>query len=211
MLPVRLQFITDAPTVDQTVAQARQALDGGCRWVQVRMKGADRPTLRQALERVRELCANKKATLIVDDDVELCRQGFADGVHLGQTDMPVADARRILGPDKIIGLTVNNMDHARAALAQPADYIGLGPWRFTGTKANLAPVLGPQGVAEIVATLRAGGFERPIVVIGGVTAADVAAIRATGADGVAVAGAISRAPDPVEATQTFVTAIENNK
>lgn len=204
-----LQFITGSKTIDGTIAQARQALDGDCRWIQVRMKDAPVDTVRQALLRVAPLCAERRATLIVDDHVVLATLPGVDGVHLGQTDMPVAEARRILPADRIIGLTVNNMDHARKAIGLDIDYIGMGPWRFTTTKRNLAPVLGPDGIREIITYLRQNGCHVPVVAIGGLTPADAAQLPYSLADGMAVSGAISGAPDPIQATGEFLRAINN--
>lgn len=202
-----LQFITDSKTIDGTEAQARQALDGGCRWIQVRMKDAPVDTVRHALMRVAPFCAEHRATLIVDDHVTLAALPGVDGVHLGQTDMTVAEARRILPTDRIIGLTVNNMDHARKVFSPDIDYIGMGPWRFTTTKRNLAPVLGPDGIREIITFLRQNNCHVPVVAIGGLTPADAAQLPYSLADGMAVSGAISGAPDPIQATGEFLRAI----
>lgn len=206
-----LQFITDSDTVAGTVGQARLALAGGCRWVQVRIKGAPVADVRAALLQLVDDCRAWRATLIVDDHVELaCMQGV-DGVHLGQTDMPVADARRILPGDKIIGLTVNNMEHAERALGQDIDYIGMGPWRFTSTKQNLAPVLGADGIRQVIDYLGAHCCECPVVLIGGLTPADAAAVFDAGGAGMAVGGAIAHAADPLRATETFVAEIQKVK
>ncbi|MEE1208297.1 MAG: thiamine phosphate synthase [Muribaculaceae bacterium] len=200
-----LQFITNSPTVAGTVAQARQALRGGCKWIQVRMKGAPKADVECALGMVIPDCTTARATLIVDDHVDLAAIPGVSGVHLGQTDMPVPEARKILGPDKIIGLTINNMDHAKAAIGLPVDYFGIGPWRFTGTKANLAPILGPEGIAEIISHLRRNAMPQPVVAIGGITADDCARVLETGADGIAVSGIIADAPSPSAAAALLLS------
>ena len=208
-----LQFITHATTPDATIHQAEQAIAGGCRWVQVRMKGAAAAEVRRVLEHLSPLCARTSTTLIVDDHVELATLDGVHGVHLGQTDMSTAEARRILGPGKIIGLTVNNMEHARGVLGADADYLGIGPWRFTGTKQNLAALLGESGVREILTFLRDNGCRLPAVVIGGVTADDIAAIVATdpnGRTGIAVSGAIAAAADISAAARLFTSKLEHN-
>lgn len=203
-----LQFVTHAPNAAATIEQARGAIAGGCRWVQVRMKSTPAVRVAMVLEALAPLCRDKGVTLIVDDHVELACMPGVDGVHLGQTDMPVSEAREILGPDKIIGLTVNTMEQAKGVgSTTAADYLGVGPWRFTATKQRLAPVLGAYGIAAIIRQVRAGGYSAPIVVIGGVTADDVRPILSldpTGNTGVAVSGAIAAAANRVAATQEIL-------
>lgn len=204
----RLQFITDSPTTAGTVEQARQAIRGGCRWVQVRMKGSTAAEAAEALRQIAEAEGAEDVTLIVDDHVEVAKLPFVDGVHLGQTDMAVDEARQILGEEKIIGLTVNNMDHARTAAGVRPDYIGTGPWRYTKTKANLAPLLGEDGIKEILGYLHGACGEIPAVAIGGIRADDAEGVARAGAQGVAVAGAISRADNPTEETRKFLTELK---
>lgn len=205
----RLHFITDSPTTDGTVGQAMDAIRGGCRWVQVRMKGSTPAEAAEALRRISQNADAEGVTLIVDDHVETATLPYVDGVHLGQTDMPVGEARKILGDGKIIGLTVNNMDHAKAALEQSPDYIGTGPWRYTRTKANLAPVLGEKGIKEIMDFLRKEGAKFPAVAIGGICAEDAESVGRAGANGIAVSGAISRAENPTEETRKFLKQLQN--
>lgn len=199
-----LQFISHVnDTITDPLQGIAAALDGGCRWCQLRIKGADTDTLTAAARHAAGLCAAVGATLIVDDDVRAVRLSGAGGVHLGHNDMPVAEARRLL-PDRIIGATANTADDILAALRDGADYIGLGPFRFTTTKQRLSPVLGLEGYRDIIGRVRAAGADIPIVAIGGITAADVPDIIAAGADGVAVSGAILNAPDPAAATHRLV-------
>lgn len=204
-----LQFITDATDAEGTVAQVRAALRGGCRWIQVRMKDASASQTEAALREAAALCRRAGAVILVDDNVELARV-CGTGVHLGKNDMPPGEARRILGPKAIIGSTCNTAADIEAVQREGvSDYIGLGPFRFTSTKKNLSPVLGVEGYR----TLCAGCSPRrlPIVAIGGITPADVAALREAGADGIAVSGVIAHAADPVAATRTLIDEINKNK
>lgn len=201
-----LQFITHGDTMAQVVAGAEAAIAGGCRWVQLRMKGASCQQLIEAGERICRLLP-EDCTFIIDDHVELVETLGADGVHLGRNDMPIAAARALLGPDRIIGATANTADHILESTAAGADYIGLGPFRFTTTKQNLSPVLGAEGYRSILARVRGVGVAVPVVAIGGITASDVATLIGAGADGVAVSGAILSAPDAVEATRTILNQI----
>lgn len=154
--------------------------------------------------RVGELCRRAGATFIIDDCVDLVSAVGADGVHLGKNDMPVAQARRVLGPGVIIGATANTFDDIVRAAEAGADYIGLGPLRFTTTKKNLSPVLGYEGYADILGRCRRAGITLPVVAIGGITVDDLAPLRLAGAAGVAVSGSIARAADPAEETRKFL-------
>ena len=203
-----LQFITDSPTVEGTIRQALQALEGGCRWVQVRMKDAEDATVRLVIEELAPVFKDIGATLIVDDRVELVLETDVDGVHLGRDDMEPTAARAVLGPDKIIGMTVNNLADATRAVEQPIDYIGMGPWRYTSTKKKLAPVLGATGIPQLIDVLREHGVAVPVVAIGGLTIDDVSDVLATGANGLAVSGVISHAEDPVSATRVLMERIK---
>ena len=197
----KLQFITHSNARYSYVDGARMALDGGCRWIQLRMKGATDDQVLRAAAIVQPWCKELGATFIIDDNVALVRQLHADGVHLGKSDMPVAEARRILGPHYIIGGTANTIDDIINLYRQGADYIGCGPFRFTTTKQNLAPVLGLDGYRSIIKAMREHGITLPVVAIGGITIDDVPAIMSTGVSGIAVSGVILNAPDPVWQTR----------
>lgn len=204
----RLQLITH-PVSGRTIKEgARQALAGGCRWIQLRHKDAPDGTLADEGHFLALLPEREGFTFIIDDHVELVEPLGADGVHLGKNDMPVAAARRILGPSKIIGATANTLEDMVLAARDGADYIGLGPFRFTSTKARLSPTLGLEGYRCLIAEARDAGVRIPVVAIGGITPGDVAAIMATGADGVAVSGAILSAPDPVAETHRFIDILD---
>lgn len=199
-----LQFITDSPTVAGTVAQARDALEGGCRWVQVRMKNATDSEVLEAATEIKNMAAAYGAKVIIDDRVHLVAPSGADGVHLGKDDMALDTARQLLPPGTIIGTTINRFEDISERRLQGADYYGAGPFRFTTTKQRLAPVLGTEGYRQLIRSLREAGITRPVVAIGGITQADVPALLDTGIDGIAVSGAISRTDNPIEATRLFL-------
>lgn len=119
----RLQFITHFTDKYTYVDSARMALEGGCRWIQLRMKDATEAELEAAALQVKSLCAGYGATFVIDDNVMMARRVGADGIHLGKNDMPVDEARKILGPDYIIGGTANTFDDICRLAAQGADYI----------------------------------------------------------------------------------------
>lgn len=206
-----LQFITHRTERYDEIAGTRAVLAGGCRWVQLRMKDAsDEEYLRVGRE-VARLCRAAGAVFLLDDRVHLVRELDADGVHLGKHDMPVDEARRLLGTECRIGATANTFADIERAAALGADYIGLGPYRFTETKRNLSPVLGLEGYRSIAAQCRAAGISLPTVAIGGIGAADVAALLAAGVDGIALSGALLRADDPAAETQKIATIINRNR
>lgn len=192
-----IQFISHYTDQYSYLDSIRLALEGGCRWVQLRMKDASIQDFLSIGKEVRRLCDSYQATFILDDHVELVREIGADGVHLGKKDMPVAEARKILGNDCIIGGTANTFDDVKMHYEASANYIGCGPFRFTTTKQGLAPVLGLEGYRRIIAQMSAEGIDLPMVAIGGITAEDIPAIMQTGVSGIALSGAVLRAADPV--------------
>ncbi|MGM9702594.1 MAG: thiamine phosphate synthase [Prevotella sp.] len=193
-----IQFITHETETIGYVEGARMALEGGCRWIQLRMKDASDDEVRKAAAEIQPLCKAHDAIFLLDDRVELAKELKADGVHLGKNDMPVDEARRVLGEEFIIGGTANTFEDIERLASQGADYIGCGPFRFTTTKKNLAPVLGLEGYRDIIAKMEDAGIDLPVVAIGGITADDIDEILATGVRGIALSGTILRAENPVE-------------
>lgn len=192
-----LQFITHYTDTIGYLDSVRIALDGGCRWVQLRMKNASVDEIRPVALEAQKLCREAGATFIIDDHVELVKEIGADGVHLGKNDMPIDEARRILGESFIIGGTANTFEDVKMHWQNGANYIGCGPFRFTTTKEKLSPVLGLDGYRSVVARMKAEGIRLPMVAIGGITAGDLPEIMATGVTGVALSGTVLRAADPV--------------
>jgi len=207
---VRLQFISHFTDQYNYLDSIRMALEGGCRWVQLRMKGVPESEMEPVALQVREMCREAGAVFIIDDHVELVRKVGADGVHVGKNDMPVDEARRILGADFIIGGTANTLEDVRMHWQRGADYVGCGPFRFTSTKQNLSPLLGLEGYRRLVAGMRAEGISIPLVAIGGITLSDVPAIMATGATGIAISGAVLNAADPTAAMRAWVETMESS-
>lgn len=204
-----LQFITHTNDRYDYVSGARAALEGGCRWIQLRMKDAPDEEVIAAARVLRPLCTEAGAVFVLDDRVHLVAETGADGVHLGKNDMPVAEARRILG-DKIIGATANTYDDMAAAVEAGADYIGLGPFRFTTTKARLSPVLGLEGYRDIMSRFRRLS-QLPVVAIGGITPDDIQSIMQTGVTGIALSGTILGADDPAAQTANIIKLLNNNE
>ena len=193
-----LQFISHYSERYSYLDSIRLALDGGCRWIQLRMKDASDDEVRPVAIEALQLCRQAGATFIIDDRVELVKELHADGVHLGKNDMPIGEARRVLGPDFIIGGTANTFDDVKLDYEATADYIGCGPFRFTTTKQKLAPVLGLEGYRDIVGKMRSENINIPIVAIGGITPDDIPAILKTGITGIALSGTVLRADNPTQ-------------
>ena len=192
----QLQFLTHSTSGFTDIEEIKMALDGGCRWIQLRMKNATDDEMAAVGREAVRLCHDRGATLILDDRVALSKAIGADGVHLGRNDMPVDEARALLGGKAIIGATVNTVDDLLRAADAGADYVGCGPFRFTTTKAHLAPVLGIEGYRRLVAARTANGLAVPLIAIGGITLSDIPVIMATGVDGVALSGCVVRSNDP---------------
>lgn len=205
-----IQFITHSNERYDHVEGAKLALQGGCRWIQLRMKDAMEIDFLRAAKKIRRLCDEYHATFILDDHVEWVGLTDADGVHLGKNDMPVDEARKMLGRNKIIGGTANTFEDVERLSRQGADYIGCGPFRFTTTKKNLSPVLGLEGYRSITAQMKAHDIQLPIVAIGGILHQDIPAIMQTGVTGIAVSGAILNAENPVEEMRLFISATDND-
>ena len=205
-----LQFITNGHDGDECVEQVRRVLDGGCLWVQLRMKEAGEAEVEAVAAKVKTLTDEAGATLIIDDHVGVAQRVGASGVHLGKNDMNPAEARAALGEKFIIGGTCNTFDDI-LKVKDSVDYIGCGPFRFTTTKQNLAPTLGIEGYRQIVWQCRSEGVNIPIVAIGGVTTADIVDILNAGPDGIALSGEILRSACIEQKVREIVTAINNAK
>ena len=186
-----LQFLTLDGAPDGHVRQARLAAEGGVGWVQLRAKGLGHDAWVALAREALAACRDLGARLVVNDSVDVAEAVGADGVHLGATDAAPAEARRRLGPDAWIGVTLNRLpDVARLAEGRP-DYVGVGPWRATASKPGHAA---PHDAASLRALIAAARL--PAFAIGGLVAADFPAARALGAAGAAVSSAIALDPDP---------------
>jgi len=182
---------------------ARLAILGGAEVIQFRQKtGSIRDVLASA-HATAAVCHQHGVPLLIDDRVDIALAVGAAGVHLGQTDMPLVEARRILGPDALIGITAPSIPLAKDALRDGADYIGFGPVYPTRSKANPSAVKGLEGVLEI-----ANAVDIPVIGIAGITATRCADVLRAGAHGVAIMTAITCAADPQHATAQFARAIE---
>lgn len=189
----------DLPEVDRTHFDvARAALDGGATLIQLREKNRERDDLIEIARAIRDMTREAGALFIINDDPGLAARVGADGVHVGQDDLPADEARRMLGPLAIIGLSATSPDEAARADPAVVDYVGVGPVFPTPSKDDAAPPLGLRGVAAAVQASRL-----PVVAIGGIDASNASQVMVTGAAGVAVISAVSGKRDMAASTRAL--------
>ncbi|WP_369052061.1 thiamine phosphate synthase [Kineococcus terrestris] len=194
-----LYLVTDTALCGErgVVDTVRAAVAGGVTAVQVRAKDAADRELLELVRRVRDALAGTDVVLLVDDAVDVALLAGADGVHLGQSDLPAEEVRRLVGPDLLLGLSVSDVAGVRAAPAGALDYLGVGPVWATPTKPLAAPPLGPDGVREVVAA--AAERALPCVAIGGVHGHNVGQLRGLGLAGTCTVSEVCAADDPAAA------------
>ncbi len=193
----QLYFVTDSQTADDDLALLIQrSVQGGVTMVQVREKQADDTSFLMRANIAKQALQGSSVPLIINDHVELALEINADGVHLGQSDMPVQQARHLLGPDKIIGLTVENEQQLFAAQQLPIDYIGISTVFASSTKLDTKHVWGLDGLQQAVQI-----SQIPLVAIGGIDMNNIALVAETQVAGIALVSAISQADDPYLAAQ----------
>jgi len=200
----KFQYLTQDHPVLSHAQLADLACSGGADWVQLRLKGrSEQELLKLALE-TKTVCRKHEARLIINDHVRLAAEIGADGVHLGKADMGVSEARILLGSSAIIGATANTEADVEQILQTSADYVGLGPFRFTLTKEKLSPVIGLEGIEAIA---RKYASLMPIIAIGGIRPEDAEAIFRSGIHGFAVSSAVNLSHDPIAAASKFLFAV----
>ncbi len=180
---------------------AAAAVGGGATAIQLRDKSGSARSTIEAVAALKGALTGRDVPIIVNDRVDVAHASGADGVHVGQDDLPPAAARAILGPKAIVGVTVRTDDEARATDLEPADYVGLGGVFATDSKINETVPIGTKGVARIGAILRSRKPGIGILAIAGINKANAASVISAGADGVAVLSALFGADDPVAAAK----------
>lgn len=185
------------------VATTRDAVAAGATVVQLRMKHASTQERIEMGRALKQITSGSQARLIVNDDVEAALAIDADGVHVGQSDDKPAQVRALIGPDKLLGLSVDSIEIAKNVNAEPLDYIGVGPVFATATKPDHAQPIGFEGISEIIRLVKL-----PAVAIGGLSREHIGATLRSGAQGVAVVSAICGQADPFAATKALADEIE---
>lgn len=199
----RLYFLTmDEGPIDH-LQQVDAACKAGIKWIQLRMKAASDAEMRATALAAKKITDRHGCGLIINDRAEIALEVQATGVHLGKQDMAVSEARRLLGEEKIIGGTANTIDDILEHYTQGADYIGLGPYRYTTTKKNLSPVLGLEGYRQIMRILKDLQLFIPVVAIGGIEMKDAASLVGVGLHGIAFSGMLVHAGDRPAVVQSI--------
>ena len=201
----RLHVITDTRPGRDALAVTTAAIEAGAPVVQVRGKEMTDRELYDFTCRLLDVCSRYGTTCLVDDRVDVALAAGAHGTHVGEHDLPLDVARRVLGADLILGGTARDPETGLSYEAAGATYLGVGPSYTTATKAGLPPALGPEGVGRV-----ASAVSIPVIAIAGVTAERVPELLDAGAHGIAVIGAISEADDPHLATEELLRALEKH-
>lgn len=204
---LKLYLVTDRPlSLGRPLEEIVEgAVEGGVTIVQLREKEAPTGEFVALAKRLKAVLAPLGIPLIINDRVDVALASDADGVHIGQSDMPYEDARRLLGPDKIIGLSVENFEDLERANALDVDYVGISPVYGTPTKSDTAEPFGLEGLRRAVAM-----SVHPTVAIGGMNSSTIAEVMQAGADGVAVVSAICSAPSPRKAAEELKEIVTQN-
>lgn len=194
-LVAKLHFISSQTSGVSHLRSIRTALEGGCKWVQLRVKDQAQEDVLPLAMKVKKLCDGYNAKLIINDFPLIAKEVRAYGLHLGLSDMKIPEARKIVGSEMIIGGTANTFEDIILRINEGADYVGLGPYRFTTTKQNLSPILGLEGYQKLMDRLAKAGHHIPIIAIGGIVPDDIAALKNTGVHGVAMSSALLQSAD----------------
>lgn len=191
----KLHYISQATPGASHIAAIERVLLAGGKWIQLRVKNQIEEEILPLAIEATALCKKYGAKLIVNDYPMIALKAGAHGVHLGLDDMPIAEARALLGAKIIIGGTANTFAHIQLRAEEGADYIGLGPFRFTTTKQNLSPIIGLQGYINLLKQALEADIRLPIIAIGGIETDDIPKLIQTGVHGVAVSGALTNKAD----------------
>lgn len=189
----KTMFITHQNDKYSYLESALLALDNNIKFIQLRMKDASKEQILDIAQTLRPLCDKHSALMTVDDKIELLESNLFDGVHLGKNDMPINQAKGITMSNYLLGATCNSEQDIRQAIINKADYIGLGPYKYTQTKKKLSPILGNEGYKRILQNVQTS---LPIYAIGGITLEDLQILKLTGVYGVAISSLILQSSNP---------------
>lgn len=199
----RIQFITSSTETLSHVDFSRKACEAGVKWIQYRNKNASSKTMWEEALKIKTVCKEFKAKLIINDNPNLAFEAGADGVHLGKEDVSIEEARNLIGDKFIIGASCNNIDDIIRAQYEGANYVGLGPYQFTKTKSNLNSILDKSGFEEVMNDYAKNKLTIPVYAIGGVNADDVDFFLSIGIYGAAVSSALINSDNMSNAFQKF--------
>ena len=192
----RVYFISQQTAEKTHLTAIEEALEAGCRLVQLRVKKEPETVVLEQAIKAKALCDRYNAKLVINDYPHVAKAVGAWGIHVGLQDLSPREVRAIVGNDMIVGGTANTFEHIQQREQEGVDYIGLGPFRFTSTKEKLSPILGLEGYQRIMQQVKAANIQLPVVAIGGIVSGDVPGLRDAGISSVAVSGAIMTALNP---------------
>ena len=198
MILEQIQYITRDDENFSHSQQAEIMFEQGIKLVQLRMKNASRDEIVEESQKA-ILYANRfNSRVIINDSVEIAKEVNAHGVHLGLNDMPVDEARNVLGKDIIIGGTANTVEHVFFQIKKGVDYVGMGPFKYTLTKENLSPIIGLHGYSEIVDQLKQRKIKIPVFAVGGIALNDIKELQKVGIKHVAISKGLWDKYKPIE-------------
>lgn len=193
------------------IQQVNIACDAGANWIQLRCKNLSQEVWLETAYKVKSVCDIYNTFLIINDNISIAKAVDANGVHLGKEDNSISEARAILGNDKIIGFSCNSFSDMVFAKNEGANYVGLGPYRFTTTRNKLNPILGLDGIRQVMRDYIIQEFSLPVIAIGGINKIDVNPLLLNGVNGVAVSSAVFTSENPALTIKEFQSSIRNNK
>lgn len=203
--PPKIYPITDVSIAKLShLEQVKRLIAGGATFIQLREKHASAREFYEAAKEVSDYTRGSEIKIIINDRVDIALAAGADGVHLGQDDLPPEAARRILGENAIIGFSTHNVEQAIAAAQLPLDYIAIGPIYATGTKENPDPVVGIEGLKKVRRAIKGCS----LVAIGGITADKISIVRQSGAHCIALISSLLKSPDQItENTRSLLSEV----
>ena len=206
----RLQYISQETEKLSHLEGIKKACEAGVKWIQLRVKNKSENEVIELAKAALQLCNLHNCNLIINDYPSVAKQIGARGVHLGKEDMSVAEARKILGKDFIIGGTANTIDDIEQHFKAGANYVGVGPFTFTTTKQKLSPVLGLDGYRKIMDEYSKRNISIPVIAIGGIEIKNVKDIMSTGVYGIAVSGVIANSLNTNDTVKQINDAINSS-
>ncbi|HWY13265.1 MAG TPA: thiamine phosphate synthase [Bacteroidia bacterium] len=191
----RLQYISQETEKLSHLEGIEKACEAGVKWIQMRVKNKNEQQVTELAKAVQQICNLHNCYLIINDHASVAKQINANGVHLGKEDMSVSEARKLIGDSFTIGGTANTIDEIEMHFRSGANYVGVGPFKFTTTKQKLSPILGLEGYRKIMDEYSKRNISIPVIAIGGIELNDIKEIMSTGIYGIAVSGLIANAID----------------
>lgn len=190
----KIYYISQGATPEDHLKNITNVCEAGCRLVQLRIKNQSIEVYKETASKAKIICDSYGTQLIINDLIEISKAINSTGIHLGKNDKSPAEAKQLLGAEKIIGGTANTLEDCLHLINQKVDYIGLGPFNFTTTKDKLSPILGIEGYQSILSKIREKGHKIPIYAIGGILEKDAEELFKAGVFGIAISGLISDKP-----------------